>query len=465
MSVLKDTLRRLKNVLRTKPLRFQVEGIVFLEENNGRALLGDDMGVGKTLQVLGWLALHSDAGQTLIVCPSNAKYEWEDQIQQHTKYLECEVLAGIKPYETNAPILVINFDILPYWEAHLIKMGIRVLVIDECHYIKSRNIKRTKTCKKLSKKAKHIIPMSGTAIINRPVEFFPVLNILRPGEFRSFWKYAFRYCRPKKGFQGKGWIFTGATNTAELHKRVSPFMIRRMKEDVLKDLPAKRRITLRIDIDNMSEYEACQTNFKSWYGKTYGKKKWSKAEKMEQYVKLGQLRQIAARGKYNAAVNWIEDFLTTTDEKLVIFCYHRVVFDQLVKKYKSIAAIGGKSGRKRKMMVRRFQKHPKCRLYIGSIKSDREAITLTAASTVLFIELGWTPGEHDQAEDRVNRIGQTSSSISAYYLIGRDTIDEFIWGTIERKRRIVAKVLDGEEVDYEQERRDSIRQIFSKMKE
>jgi len=446
---LKELKPRLQKVMRTKPRKFQAQGIRFLERNKGRAIVGDDMGVGKTIQVLGYLALHPEVRPVVIVCPANAKYEWEDQINQHIKDMKCEVLTGQKPYKTKADVLIVNYDIVSYWKEALAKLGIKGLVMDECHKVKNLKTQRTATCKELSKKCKVVIPMSGTPIVNRPVEFFPVLNMLYPSEFGSFWKYAFRYCQPRKGFRGQGWRFDGATNTEELHERVSPFMIRRMKSEVLTELPPKQRIMINVDITNRREYDSAQNDFLKWLEKNQGKKAAKKASKAVEFVRMGQLRRLAAQGKLKACKAWIDDFLETTDEKLVVFSFHKDIFAALSKHYAKISCFGGKAGPKRKEEVRRFQSDPSKRLFIGSVNADKEAITLTAASTVLFIETGWTPGEQDQAEDRVNRFGQLAKRISAYYLIGRNTIDEHVWSLIEKKRRVVGAVIDGKDQNEE----------------
>jgi len=333
MSGLKELKLQLRKVLRTKPRLYQAKGIQFLEKRNGKGLIGDDMGVGKTLEVLGYLALHPELRPVVIVCPSNAKYEWEEQIYQHTKYLKCSVLESRTPYTPEiTDILIINYEILYHWGAFLDILEPKVVVVDECHYIKERKTLRTLSVTKLARKSKSFIPMSGTPIINRPVEFFPVLNLLSFKEFRSFWKFAFRYCDPKKGFKGKGWDFTGASNIEKLHERVSSLMIRRTKEEVLPELPKKQRIPVPVILSNRKEYSKAQEDFLTWYEKNYGTQKSKKAEKALGFVRMEKLRHLAARGKMKAAIQWINDFLYITNEKLVIFCYHKDIFKILVEK-------------------------------------------------------------------------------------------------------------------------------------
>jgi len=435
-------IKRLKKVLKTKPMKFQLGGMRFIKRTKGRGIIGDDMGVGKTLQFLGWLAVNPSKRPTIIVTPANAKYNWADQIEEHT-YMKYEVLSGRTPYPVTEDIIIINYDIVAYWVKELIKINPKVLALDEEHYCKNRGSKRTKACRQLSRKVKCIIPMSGTPIINRPVEFFPVLNMVAPEEFSSFWKYAFRYCNPKKGFQGRGWDFTGSSRLNELRERIKPYFLRRTKEEVLPQLPKKRRIILPVDISNPKEYKKATLDFLQWYREKAGNKKAQRAKKAQALVKIGQLKQLVAKGKIEKGCKWIDDFLFTTNEKLVVFVYHREIFNILIKKYKKIAAVGGKAGKERQQQVKKFQTNSKCRLFIGTIKADKESITLTASSTVLFLELGWTPSEHDQAEDRVNRIGQKDNKVKAYYILGKNTVDQYVWEIIEKKRKVIDKILTG----------------------
>jgi len=316
-------------------------------------------------------------------------------------------------------------------------------LVHNCHYVKNLRAKRTRVCKELAKKSRHIIAMSGTPIINRPVEFFPILNMICPKEFSSFWKFAFRYCDPKRGWAGKGWDFSGASHLDELRERIEPLFLRRMKKEVLKQLPEKQRTIMSVDIDNQAEYHKATVSFLQWYKNKAGTVAAKRAKKAQALVKLGQLKQLTAKGKLSQACEWIDNFLFSTDEKLVIFVYHQEIFQTLITQYKRIAAIGGKSGKKRQNEVNKFQSNDKCRLFIGTIRADKESITLTAARSVLFIELGWTPSEHNQAEDRVNRIGQKYNKVNVYYILGRNTVDQYVWDVIEKKREVIDQIIDG----------------------
>jgi len=386
------------------------------------------------------------------------KYVWQDELQKFAG-LHSEVLQGKTPYQPAGKIWIINYEILASshlneaekrifpWVLALLRTEARTLILDECHYIKERRSQRTQACKLLSKQMQYIQALSGTPITNRPVEFFPVLNIVAPQTFPSFWEYAFRYCDPKPGFRGRGWDFRGASNIEELHKLSSQHIIRRTKEEVLPELPKKTRIVIPVEITNRREYKTAEDHFLHWLGINEGGEAVKRARKAEALVKLGKLQEIAARGKLPVIRKWIEDWLEETEEKLVVFTTHRTIISELRKAFPMSAMIDGSvSNIDREKEKRRFQEDKKCRLFFGSIKAAGVGLTLTASSTVLFIELGWTPAVHDQAEDRVLRIGQTSKKVLIYYMIGKETVEESILSLIERKRKVIGQVVDGREI-------------------
>jgi SWI/SNF-related matrix-associated actin-dependent regulator 1 of chromatin subfamily A len=268
--------------------------------------------------------------------------------------------------------------------------------------------------------------------------------MVAPKLFPSFSKYAFRYCDPKPGWRGQGWRFDGATNIEELHERVKSVMIRRTKAEVLKELPPKVRSVLRVPIANRKEYDRARTDFITWVKSTQGQKAADSARRAEALVRLGALKQIAAQGKLGSILQWTRDWLEETGEKLVIFGVHRVILDTLAQELPESAVVhGGTAQNVRERNILTFQTDPRCRVFIGSIKAAGVGLTLTASSTVLFAELGWTPAEHDQAEDRVHRIGQTSDSVMIHYIVGEETIEQHIVEMIERKRDVLSRVLDG----------------------
>lgn len=460
---------------------YQKEGVQFIEARNGRALIGDEMGLGKTCQALAWLQLHPELRPAVIIVPASLKLNWEREISMWmTKKCKTNIISGRAEGSDPLPkadIYIINYDILPnkYITAHgefcwihtkeLCKgerkrweyvpftgwvdylKGMKVMVTDECHYYKNNDAARTDAIKALGKAIPYTIALSGTPIVNRPMEFFNAISIIEPKLFPSFFKFAQRYCGATHN--GFGWDFTGATNMGELHEVLTEtIMIRRVKADVLKDLPPKRRTVVPMEITNRREYRQAERNFIEWVGTRFGKEKAEKAAVAEALVKIGELKRLAVKGKLDACIEWVRDFIES-GEKLVIFAVHQFVIERLMEEFKDMAVKvdGSVAMSDRQKAVDQFQTLENVRLFIGNIKAAGVGLTLTKASNTCFLELEWTPGVHDQAEDRVHRIGQTSDSVTAWYLLADATMEEEIATLIDEKRKVLAQVLDGKDVD------------------
>lgn len=429
---------------------FQKKGVAFVEAKGGRALIGDCMGLGKTAQSLAWLQLHPEKRPVIIVVPASLKLNWEREIGMWLPDPRVQILYGTKG---DGPItgdfVIINYDILHPWLSVLLELKPQVLITDECHYWKSNSAKRTQAVKRLGRHIPHVLALSGTPIVNRPIEFYNAIKLIDPTIVSTKWDYAFKYCGAHHN--GFAWNFNGASNTEELHALLTnTIMIRRKKEHVLSELPPKVRSIVPVDINTREEYEGAERDFLSWVAETRGMEAAKKASNAEVFTKIEALKQIAVRGKLDNCIQWIKDFLEV-EEKLVVFATHRLTIDALMEAFKigTVRVDGTITGGARDEAVRRFQEERTTRLFVGNIKAAGVGITLTAASSVVFLELGWSPGEHHQAEDRIHRIGQTAQSINVYYLLATGTIEEKIAKLLDHKRRVVNRVLDGTGVDDE----------------
>lgn len=424
---------------------FQKEAIKKIQHFKGRALLADEMGLGKTHEALGWLKLNPDKRPVIVVCPAFLKWVWESIASFHFD-MQSEVLQGTKPTKIRLtkshPLLIINYEILQYWLPYIQKLEPQVVALDEVHYIKNRRAKRTKAVKELCKGIPYLLGIGGTPSVNRPVELWPILNLIAPKEFPSFLSYAFRYCKPVR--LPWGWLYKGADNLSELHnKLISLMMIRRLKKDVLKELPDKIRQIIPLQVEDGGEYSQAETNFIRWLTKKSISKA-KRAKKAKQLAKMGYLKRLAAELKMKSVLNWIDGFLETNDGKLVLYCVHRKIVQMLHEKYRKISVVvdGSVTNRKRKIAVRSFQNNKSTRIFIGNIKAAGLGITLTAASVLAFVEMSWTPGDHTQAEDRIHRIGQKDPS-TIYYFVARNTIEENLCRLIQKKQIILSETLDG----------------------
>lgn len=446
--------------LKVKLLNFQKEGVRFALEKK-RVLIADEMGLGKTIQAIAFLQARKDLRPALIVCPASLKLNWEAEIKKFAETCpenRVEVLSGEKSYKTDAPVMVVNYDVLHSW-VQVLKGRLSAIVLDESHFIKNRRARRTKAVRAVAKGTEAVLCLTGTPVLNRPMDLFTQLNLLAPEEFPDYFQYGLRYCNghKKKIFVRGGeekyvWDFSGASHLDELNRRLkSTVMIRRLKKDVLKELPPKRVATVPMELSSPKEYLIAEENFLRWLhewvkrGK-YEKKRLVTAARAEALTKIEYLKMCAVRLKIKSVLQWVSDFLES-GEKLVLFAHHRVVVDYLKKQFSGCAVLsGGENARARQEAVQKFQNSPDCRLFIGSLAAAGVGLNLTVASNVAFVEFPWRPADLDQAVDRAHRIGQ-ASSVTAWCLVasapGIKTVDERILDLLEKKRSIADQALDG----------------------
>lgn len=433
--------------MKTKLFKYQEKGVIQIDKFDGRALLADSMGLGKSIQALTWYAENPKARPTIIVCPAHLKWNWRREASIHINS-PSEVLEGRKvpsqQLTKHHNLIIINYDILPNWLHFLRSLKPQLIILDEAQAIKNRNAKRTKAVQALCKGVPHIIAISGTPLENRPIELFPALNLIRPDVFSSFYEFAMAHCKPQR--KPWGWVYNGATNLDKLNAKLKDtMMIRRLKKDVLKDLPDKTRSVIVVELPDMKEYKAAEKDFLVWLAKRHSKAKAKKAAQAERLTRLGYLKRLAGQLKTPLVEEWIAEFLEESpNEKLVVFGIHKVVMGVLKERFKDLCVVidGSVSSVNRQKAVEAFQDSKQVRLFLGNIDAAGTGINLTKASTLLFAELSWVPGKHVQAEDRIHRIGQQNAA-SIFYLVARNTIEETLCKVLEEKQEVLNSVLDG----------------------
>jgi len=441
-TIVKDGIKGLKGT----PYAFQYEGVAFIDSKHGRALIADEMGLGKTIQAIAWLQLHPEIRPAILVVPAFLKLNWERELYKWMPDPNPEILKGKKVHVPKGDIIIINYDILQAWGKTLKAVNPKVIIGDEIHLVKNNKALRTKALKMLAKGVPHFIALSGTPIENRPIEIFNAVNIIDPEVFPNDWKFKERYCGAK--YNGFGWDFNGATNIPELHTTLSTtVMLRRKKKDVLKELPNKVWSFVPMELDNRKEYTEAENNFIQWVHTTKGEEAAERAKGAEMLSSIEALKQLAVKGKLNQAMDWVEDFLQS-GKKLVIFVTHKFAMQFIMDEFPdiSVKVDGSVSTKKKQEAVDQFQNNKKIKLFVGNIKAAGVGINLTAASDVAFLELPWTPGALEQASDRVHRIGQ-KNSVSIYYLLAHETIEDRIATMIDKKRKVLDGILDGKNTD------------------
>ena len=444
---------------------FQKVAVAFAEMSKGRCLIGDEMGIGKTISAIGYAAINPQARPAIVVCPSNVKFNWKKEINKWLPDETVQVITSGKDEPELGDFIIVNYDLMAKMQEKLIKLVPRLVILDECHYIKnsgSKNkpVKRTVATLALCRFTPKILALSGTAIASRPKEFFNTLNLMRPEQFASFWDFAQRYCDP--WHDGFGWNFDGASYTQELNERTRDLCIRRLKSEVLPELPPKTRTFLPIHLSkkDRSPYDIAQEEWDRRIEEAY-----INGEKLPAGTMLNMindLRHICGQVKVNYAVDWITQYMTQTGKPIVVFTHHRDVLKRIAGKFKNVQTISGDvNSKKRQQIVEDFQAG-KIDILVCNTIAAKEGITLTRADTVLFIEREWVPTDEEQAEDRVYRIGQESDNVHAVYLSVAGTIDEHFDRVVEAKRQVVKAVLDGGDTE---QRKGLVNELVNRLRQ
>lgn len=456
---------------------FQKDGVKVMLHSETNILLADEMGLGKTPQASSYLRWKKDSWPALIVSPASLKENWKKEIKIWTGQ-DAYIIEGKKPEKLSKefllkyPALIINYDILGEedkeakeaemeareraremkyprrkkivkvngWCDELSNLEFNTIIADEVQYISGVETIRSRAMKQICfslPDAKKIF-ISGTPYETKTSQFFTCLHILDPEDFSNEYKYKMRYCDPIKTHWG--WKFEGLSNAKELHEMISKFMIRRLKKDVLKDLPPKIRsvIPMRIKASDRRLYDDADSELEL---AILNKDK-------NALSKLEALKQASFKAKRNSMIDWIKEYLEIND-KLVVFIWHKESCEILENEFKGISvSITGKTPvGERQKIVETFQNNPKIKLFIGQIKSAGVGLTLTKSRAVAFLEFGTTAPGMEQAEDRVHRIGQEADSVLAYYLIMENSIDEQIMEVLNRRNKDLKMVMNNEDED------------------
>lgn len=457
--------------LRGALLPFQRAGVQFALLHRG-VLLADDQGLGKTVQSLATVE-HLSTYPTVVYCPAVVKLNWKAEIGKWLPHRKVAVLgvgkraAGVPPAE--ADFVVLNYDIASKHQDMLLDLGLRAVIADESHYLKNRKAARTRAVSLVveeSKRLEKVLFMSGTPVLNRPAELAEQLRMLGilDTEFGGFKAFAFRYCA---AYSDRFGLHTdGASNLEELHRRLrETCMVRRLKRDVLAELPDKTLITVPVGIDNKAEYEKADAQFSAWLHDKLSAdteflqsiahlspaahrlamtKRVEKTLRAEVLAQRGALRALAGRGKVADAVAWIREFHESSgDEKLLVFAHHTEVQSALLHEFPgNLHILASDSPEQRQAAVTAFQNDPSKWLMVLSTPAAQTGLTLHAASNELFVEYEDTIGAHAQAEDRAHRIGQ-KNAVMVYRLHVEESIDDDMEAALAHKQEVFDATLNG----------------------
>lgn len=441
----------------------QVIAVLFLEKVRS-ALLAHEMGLGKTVESITYVELQN-FNKVFVITPNSLKFNYYDEVEKFTNS-KAHIIGWKKNIYSieESKYIITNYD---YFNPSLkdekrrakmdekfkaLNLGkIDCMVLDECQKINNTKSNTYLNIKRLFKKDIFVnkqesrIYMSGTPIGNRSEEMFSVLNSISPLEFPTkefFYEY---YCgmtynhSPEEGeYQGWKKDFT-KTKLEELYNKIAPYVHRKRKQEVLKDLPeiTYQKVLLELDHKQEKVYTAIEKNIVGEFLE----------EKITNpLAKMVKLRQFTSEAKLSAVCDLI-DSLLYQGEKVVIIDEFKSVLNKLKEKYGDKAALhtGDVSIEERKDIIKDFQSEDgQYKIFLASIQTANYGLTLTAASNMIIITLPYSVSKYDQVSSRCHRISQ-KNAVNLYVIIFEYTIDELVYSTIESKRYEIDQVIDGKQ--------------------
>lgn len=443
-------MKELKHNLRVEPYEYQREGILFGLERH-RLLIGDEPGLGKTLQSIGIVDTAS-AYPCLVICPSSLKINWQREFE---KFTDKKAVVLDNATRTSWPYLlgmgmfhvaIVNYESLKKFFVWDIKGGktftlkdvvfnrdiniFKSVIMDESHRLKDPTAQQTMFTRGIVEGKEWRILLSGTPVVNHAQDLVAQLAIM--GRLLSDF-----------GGRGKFLADYGENeNLSELSDKLyDTCMIRREKAKVLTQLPNKTRTDLYVEISNRDEYDLAAADLAA-YLREYTEctdREIRRKMRMEALVKFMTLRSLASKGKVKQATDFIRNYLAN-GKPLIVFCSLKEIVKALQKQFPdAVRVTGDDSLAEKQAAVDAFQ-NGEAQLIICSIKAAGVGLTLTASSNVAFVEFPWTYADCCQCEDRAHRIGQ-KNNVTCYYLIGRSTIDPVLYNIIHKKRSIANQIM------------------------
>lgn len=459
--------------LKINPYPYQEQGIARGLQLK-RFMNCDEPGLGKTLQSIATINI-ANAFPCLVICPSSLKINWQREWEKFTDKKAMVLSDSVRDtwpfyHQTEMyQVFIVNYESLKKYFVQRIKKAegwtlrdvvfrntielFKSVIIDESHRCKSSSTQQAKFCKGICTGKEWAIELTGTPVVNKPKDLIPQLSILgRMDDFGGYKHFVERYCN------GRG----EASNLKELNFKLwENCMFRREKSLVLKDLPDKIRQVMTCEITNRKEYIDAERDLIMYLQKykDADDEKIARALKGEVMVRINILRQISARGKVREVIEFVKDF-RENGKKIILFCSLHEVVDQLKHYFPTAVSVTGRDSQDEKQKaVDAFQNNPKADIIICSIKAAGVGLTLTASSNVAFVEFPWTYADCCQCEDRAHRIGQ-KDSVTCYYFLGRQTIDEKVYQIIQTKKNI-ANAVTGSTENIEENIVDMISNIFN----
>ena len=422
---------------------FQRAGIEFLASRR-EALLADDMGLGKSVQICGLLNYLPEIVSCLVICPASLKATWHRELNRWlTTPRSILVCDGSTAELGTAGVVIINYDLLGRFYPLLSKRSWDLIAFDEGHYLKNREAARTKHARELARGAKRRVILTGTPLLNRVSELWSLLNILAPAQWPNFYRFAHRYCAPVR--TSWGWDFRGSSNREELAQGLRRgLLLRRRKKHVLAQLPPIVRQVIPLAVDPSPLLEHLTHRIAELYGFDPAHPPFEIDPEKIPFELISEIRRETGALKTEAAIEFLREQTTDYFQKVLVFAHHLDVLEALHANFanKSVLVTGQTSLRARQKALDAFQAEGSAiKYFIASTRAFGLGVTLTAASHVIFVEPDWTPALLDQAEARAHRIGQ-DSRVLVQYLVLENSLDEKILAAVQSKRAVINAIIE-----------------------
>jgi SWI/SNF-related matrix-associated actin-dependent regulator 1 of chromatin subfamily A len=415
--------------------------VEFVVRAGGRAMIADSMGVGKTCSAIGY-AVHTNS-KTLVICPKSTKPNWFREIMRFTGHKSCVWEATRPTGDINAKYHILNYDIVDRHVAQLNTLGFDLLVCDEATHLKNNRTKRSKAIMGYwpergtypGLKIKDLLLLTGTPILNRPIEAYILLNFISKSRFGNKRFFIEQY----------GAVDERPKNLDELHKRTKDVVIRRKKSDVLPELPEKQRSELVVELspEDMRKYDKL-------IDEMFGK--WTAAGRPSA-AQMPTIQKFLLQFKIERAKELIDEILSE-GRGVLVFSTYQWVAEHFKKHYGPVCGLitGKTSGEQRQKVVDELRDGFK---KVGAFTTNATGMGIdglqNSIDTAIFLDRWWVPAIHEQAEDRLHRSGQTMKVI-IYYMTCLNTIDEVMGEVLTEKQNIIDQVIDGELVNLARSR-------------
>jgi SNF2 family DNA or RNA helicase len=439
-----DVPKNLKGTLR----EYQVTGFKWLKSLSNLdfgGILADEMGLGKTIQTIAFI-LSEESKKTLIVCPTSLIYNWKDEIEKFAPCVKVGVVHGEKSERVKIidslekyNVILTTYGTLRMDEEFYENIIFDYCIIDEGQNIKNSLAQNTKIIKQIKARAR--FALTGTPIENNMSELWSIFDFIMPG-----------YLYSKEIFEEK--FVKKEENLEELKLMISPFILRRTKKEVIKELPDK--IEKKYLVEMKEEQKAIYNTYTEYVRNIMTK---NSQGRIEIFSYLTKLRQICldpaliideykgGSGKLDVAIGLIQDHIESYG-KVLLFSQFTSVLD-IIGEYLKKEGIeyynlnGGTKPRERIKMVKEFNNREDIKVFLISLKAGGTGLNLTSANLVIHFDPWWNPAVEDQATDRAHRIGQRNV-VEVIKLIAKGTIEEKIILLQEEKRALIESILTGE---------------------